>query len=237
MEGDHERVWLNPFHPEVQQFILDLVLEIVTNYEIDGIQFDDHMGLPVEYGYDPYTIALYREEHGGSDPPQDYNDPEWVAWRADKITQFMRRLFFAVKEIKNEAVISVSPNPQDFAYSRYLQDWERWERMGLIEELVVQLYRRDLESFASQLDEPELVAARDHIPTGIAILAGLRDRPADTQLMEQQVEAVRAEEFDGVSFFFYESLWQWAEESPEEREAAIGAWFEEDAIAPTVYEP
>jgi uncharacterized lipoprotein YddW (UPF0748 family) len=209
----------------------------VENYDIDGIQFDDHMGLPVDYGYDPYTIALYRAEHDGNDPPDDPNDPAWVAWRADKITQFMKRLFFAVKAIDNESVISVAPNPQEFAYSNYLQDWERWERMGLVEELIVQLYRRDLESFEAQLNTPELLAARDHIPTAIGVLAGLRNQPADTALMVQQVETVRENEFDGVAFFFYESLWQWSLETPEEREAAIEQLFEEEAIAPTVYEP
>jgi len=41
IEGKHE-VWLNPFRPEVQQFIQDLILEIVSK-DIDGIQFDDHL--------------------------------------------------------------------------------------------------------------------------------------------------------------------------------------------------
>ena len=42
LEGKtHERVWLNPLNPAVQQFITDLVLEIVNQYDIDGIQFDD----------------------------------------------------------------------------------------------------------------------------------------------------------------------------------------------------
>ncbi|GAB1543191.1 hypothetical protein NUACC21_58650 [Scytonema sp. NUACC21] len=43
-----EVAWLNPFHPEVQKFITDLVVEIVTQYDADGIQFDDHMSLPVD---------------------------------------------------------------------------------------------------------------------------------------------------------------------------------------------
>jgi uncharacterized lipoprotein YddW (UPF0748 family) len=40
--------WLNPFHPDVQKFITDLVLEIVTQYDVDGIQFDDHTSLPIQ---------------------------------------------------------------------------------------------------------------------------------------------------------------------------------------------
>jgi len=30
----------------VQQFITELVLEVVGNYDGDAIQFDDHRGLP-----------------------------------------------------------------------------------------------------------------------------------------------------------------------------------------------
>jgi uncharacterized lipoprotein YddW (UPF0748 family) len=59
---DGEVVWLNPFRPEVQQFITNLVLEVVTQYDVDGIQFDDHMSLPNEFGYDDYTVALYKKE-------------------------------------------------------------------------------------------------------------------------------------------------------------------------------
>ena len=58
-EGTHDRVWINPFNPQVQRFIKDLIVEMVQNYDIDGIQFDDHFGLPSEYGYDRYTVALY----------------------------------------------------------------------------------------------------------------------------------------------------------------------------------
>ena len=70
----------------MQKFIQDLIVEIVKNYDIDGIQFDDHFGLPSELGYDAYTTALYKKEHQGKLPPADFKDPEWVNWRANKIT-------------------------------------------------------------------------------------------------------------------------------------------------------
>jgi uncharacterized lipoprotein YddW (UPF0748 family) len=68
-EGAHARVWLNPFRPEVQQFIEDLVVEIVSNYNVNGIQFDDHFGIPSELGYDAFTVELYKQEHLGLLPP------------------------------------------------------------------------------------------------------------------------------------------------------------------------
>lgn len=90
-------VWLNPFHPQVQQFITDLVLEICTRYRVDGIQFDDHMALPRDFGYDPYTVNLYKQETK-KNPPANPQDREWVKWRADKITDFMVRLNTLLKQ-------------------------------------------------------------------------------------------------------------------------------------------
>ncbi len=234
MEGEHERVWLNPFRPEVQEFILDLVLEVVENYDVDGIQFDDHLGLPVEFGYDAYTVELYRREHDGNDPPEDFNDPDWVRWRADKITEFVGRTFEAVKAVKPDVVISVSPNPQHFAYARYLQDWQRWQELGYIEELVLQVYRSDIEVFIGELNRPEVEAARRHIPVGIAVLAGLRNRPTEMPLIEEKVRTIRNQGFAGMSFFFYQSLWDWSEESPVQREAGLAELFREAIVAPDV---
>ncbi|GAB1541928.1 hypothetical protein NUACC21_46010 [Scytonema sp. NUACC21] len=110
-----EVAWLNPFHPEVQKFITDLVLEIVTQYDVDGIQFDDHMSLPSEFGYDKYTVALYNQETKNN-PPSNHQSAAWTRWRADKITAFMVQLNQAVKERKPTAIFSVSPNYYDFAY-------------------------------------------------------------------------------------------------------------------------
>ena len=36
-------VWMNPLHPEARRFLLDLVLEAVDKYDLDGVQFDDRI--------------------------------------------------------------------------------------------------------------------------------------------------------------------------------------------------
>lgn len=206
-EGRHTRVWLNPFHAEVQQFILDLIAELMDNYAVDGLQLDDHFGLPVDFGYDPYTINLYRQEHQGQAPPTNPTDPEWMRWRADKITAFMDRVFRVIKVRRPQAILSVSPNPAQFAYSRYLQDWPRWRQIGYIEELVIQAYRDSVSSFRRTLQDREIQQARRHIPTTIGILSGLKNRPVPMSLIEQQVQVAREMGFAGVSFFFYDTLW------------------------------
>jgi len=100
-----EVVWLNPFRPEVQQLITDLVMEVVNQYGAEGIQFDDHMSLPRDFGYDPFTVELYRKETGQT-PPANPDDPAWVTWRADRLTAFMLRLSAAIRTARPGASIS-----------------------------------------------------------------------------------------------------------------------------------
>lgn len=233
-EGTHARVWLSPFRPDVQQFIQDLIVEIVKNYNIDGIQFDDHFGLPSELGYDAYTVALYKKEHRGQAPSKNSKDPEWVRWRANKITDFMKRVFTAIKANKKNCLVSVAPNPQRFSYEYFLADWQKWERMGLIEDLVLQIYRDDLNVFFSELEYPEVKAARKHIPVSIGILSGLKNRPVSMQQIKTQVQKVRDLKFAGISFFFYETLWNISQEKALERQAGFQQIFPKPATYPSL---
>jgi uncharacterized lipoprotein YddW (UPF0748 family) len=233
-EGTHERVWLSPFRPDVQRFIQDLIVEIVRNYDIDGIQFDDHFGLPSELGYDAYTIDLYKKEHRGQAPSKNPKDPEWVRWRASKITAFMKRVFTAIKSVKKDCLVSVAPNPQRFSYEYFLADWQRWERMGLIEDLVLQIYRDDLNVFVKELEYPEVKAAQKHIPVSIGILSGLKNRSVPMQQIQTQVQKIRDRNFAGVSFFFYETLWNLTKEKPLERQTALKQIFSTPAKYPNL---
>jgi uncharacterized lipoprotein YddW (UPF0748 family) len=222
-----EVVWLNPFHPKVQKFITDLVLEVVTQYDVDGIQFDDHTSLPNEFGYDRYTLALYKQETGKNAPANPKN-PEWVRWRADKITEFMTQLNQAVKNRKPNAIFSVAPNPYDVAYKTYLQDWLAWVRGGIVDELIVQVYRPDLQSFLGQIIRPEIQEAQQKIPTGVGVLTGLRNKPVPMQLIQSKVQTARDRGL-GVTFFYYESLWDDAPEPMTERQSNFQALFNSPA--------
>ncbi|BAZ53057.1 hypothetical protein NIES4103_57270 [Nostoc sp. NIES-4103] len=218
-----EVMWLNPFHPEVQQFITSLVLETVTQYDADGIQFDDHMSLPREFGYDPYTLKLYTQETK-KNPPTNPEDQEWVRWRADKITAFMVKLNQAVKQKNSKAIFSVAPNYYDFAYKFQLQDWLTWMRLNIVDELIVQIYRPDLQSFIANISRSEIQEAQQMIPTGIGIMAGMRNRPVPIQQIQSQVRAAQGRGL-GVAFFYYESLWNYAPESLRERLAGLQSLF------------
>lgn len=205
-KDQHRLAWLNPAHPEVQKLLTDLIVEVVTKYDVDGIQLDDHFGMPVELGYDDYTIALYKKSHFGRLPPEDFKDPEWMRWRAKTVTNLMRKIAKSVREIKPNCLISLSPNPKEFSYVKYLQDWYNWVYLGFIDELIVQVYRDDIDNFTRELSRPELQEIRQKIPVAIGILTGLRIQNVDMRQIKGQVRVARELTLDGFSFFFYETL-------------------------------
>jgi uncharacterized lipoprotein YddW (UPF0748 family) len=123
---------------------------------------------------------------------------------------------------------TVYPTVWNWGYTLYqfmLADWANWERRGLVEELIVQVYRDNFNTFISELEQPEVKAAKSHIPVAIGILAGLNKKPVTLSQIQQQVEAVRSRGFAGVSFFFYETLWNKASEPSVQRQSAFRLLF------------
>ncbi len=230
--GEEVFVWMNPLHPDTRRLLLLLMAEVLENYDVEGIQVDDHLGLPVDMGYDPYTVALYQREHAGQSPPEDETDPDWMRWRADKISAFMQDVRTLINQRQPGALLSVSPNPYPFSYAKYLQDWPAWERAGILDEIVVQIYREDLDRFVWELNKPALIAARQATPTSVGLLSGLRGRPTGIDLLTQQLEAVRDRRYAGVSYFYYQSLWVPGRETQEERNAQFQAAFAQPSDRP-----
>ena len=233
--GAEQRAWLNPTHPEVQKFLTDLAVEIVTQYPVAGIQWDDHFGWPPDFGYSPTTIAAYQKDFPDQMPPKNQQDPRWGAWqnwRRDRLSDLFARISQAVKKAKANSIVSLSPNPYHFANPNSLQDWARWVKAGWVDEIIVQVYRNDLERFQRELGDRTLQTASTRVPVSIGLLSGLRKKPVSTLVLGQQVREVRDRQLSGMSFFFYETLWNLSEESETQRQWAIRRWFFNPAPRP-----
>ncbi|PAX45749.1 glycoside hydrolase family 10 protein [Brunnivagina elsteri] len=200
--------WLNPCHPQVQQFLTDLIVDVVKRYPVDGIQLDDHFALPVEFGYDAYTAKLYRKEHNGNSPPQNPKNPEWMAWRAGKLTQLMAKISKSVKAENQDTIISLSPNSLSFAYNKYLQDWGKWVDLGLLDEVIVQVYREDLSAISNELNNRELQKIKNKLPIAIGLYTGPFLSPKSIKNLQREIQVVQKYNYSGVSFFCWETtLW------------------------------
>jgi uncharacterized lipoprotein YddW (UPF0748 family) len=101
--------------------------------------------------------------------------------------------------------LSISPNPQKFSYQNYLADWHDWARRGLVDEVVVQIYRNNLVSLGLELTQIQLDAVNSLVPVRIGLLAGLRNQPKSVEQLQKEMKLVQSVGFEGVDLFFYES--------------------------------
>lgn len=189
-------VWLNPVHDRVRKFMVDLIADVVCRYPVAGIQLDDHFSFPVELGYDLFAQQLFKQQHQAN----------WDDWRGRQLTSLLNQIVSAVKSIRPNCIISISPNPLGFSKSRYLVDWQQWCDLGLVDELVLQVYRDDLDAFERELNKAEVRSIGMKILTLIGILTGLRTKPVATDIIRSQVNLTIANQFAGYSCFFYETL-------------------------------
>lgn len=226
-------VYLNYINSDVQQFYESLVVEFVAKYEVPAIQFDDHLSLKNTFGYDDYSLNLYFKETGQNARPAP-DSPEWLAWRAGKLTQFVARISRAMKTARPGVKLSVSPNPYPWSFQNYVQDWPSWVEQGLVDEVVVQVYRDDLTRFQTELRNPILSKVKVKSSLSIGILSGLRTDPMPISMVRSQTDFVRSMGYAGVVYFFQESLLKYTAEGEtiDSRINAIKQVFPQPAKTP-----
>lgn len=201
--------WMNAFHPEVQGFIKKLVLEVVNNYDVDGIQGDDRLpALPSNGGYDAFTVKLYQEEHGGAEPPAYEKDYNWVKWRSRKLNLFLEELVREARQADPDLIISMAPSIYPWSEENYLQDWPAWLDMGLVDLVVPQVYRYDFEPYKREMDKilTEQVGAVSSDAFYPGVLLQVDTYNPSEELLKKIVQYNRAHGIYGEVFFFYEGI-------------------------------
>ena len=110
---------MNPLNPQVQQYALEIVREVVKNYEVDGILYDDRLrygGMNADFSEltrakfeekvkqkltwpdDVFKWTLTPTMARGLRPGAYYD--EWMAFRAEEIQKFVRTVRYTVKGIR-----------------------------------------------------------------------------------------------------------------------------------------
>jgi uncharacterized lipoprotein YddW (UPF0748 family) len=200
--------WLNALDSQVQEFFLNLVLEVVKNYDVDGVQGDDRFpALPCEGGYDVGTLTRYRQKFN-CNPPQNPKDRQWLQWRADILTEFLARLYREVKAVNPNLLVAIAPNIHDWAFQEYLQDSPAWLNRGIVDMIQPQIYRRDFRSYQAIADKLVNQQFTDATLPRLApgILIKLGSYCISPKYLVQAIEYNRQLGIQGEVFFFYEGL-------------------------------
>lgn len=135
-------LYYNPGLPEVRQLIVDGITEIVSNYDVDGIHFDDYFYPGTDFNDD----AAYQQYGIG----QSLDD-----WRRENVNYMVDQVNRAIKAIDPSVSFGISPfgiwaNQSSLAsgsatrgnqsYSAHYADSYKWVKQEMIDYIVPQIY-------------------------------------------------------------------------------------------------
>ena len=137
-------IWMDPGATEVQQFIVNVTMDIVRRYDVDGIHMDDYF-YPYSDGTefpDANTFAAYQKA-GGKLSKSD--------WRRSNVNTLIQTMNTRIHSLKPKVKFGISPFgiwkngvPSGItglsAYDTLYCDSRLWLQQGWIDYLVPQLY-------------------------------------------------------------------------------------------------
>ncbi len=147
--------YLDPGHPEVNPYLHEIFLNVVRNYDVDGIHFD-FVRYPEggNWGYGPAAVQRFNDAFGRTGQPAN-DDPDWKQWRRDQVTEFVRSVYtdaLAEKPLLkiSAALIAFGAGPiteddwsRTAAFNEVYQDWRSWLEEGILDLGVVMNYDRE----------------------------------------------------------------------------------------------
>lgn len=92
-------IYFNPAKDEVLDLIIKGVLEIVKNYDVDGILYDDYFYPSKTCDLKDYE--LYKTQ-GGTNSLEDF--------RRDNINKLIRKTYEKIKEVNSDVLFGISPS-------------------------------------------------------------------------------------------------------------------------------
>lgn len=208
-------IYYNPARPAVRQLIVDGVRELVENYDVDGIHFDDYFYPSPDDSFDDTAYQEYQSG-GGSMTRGD--------WRRENVNILIRDVYAAIKAVDPSVRFGVSPqgNTSNNYNSQYI-DVDKWlSNPGYVDYICPQIYFGFNNSAYPFTQTVELWNNKIKV-SGISLYIGLapykigltdtwagsgkNEWISDSSILARQVQAAREnEKYGGFALFRYASL-------------------------------
>lgn len=142
-------LWLDPGNQDAKNHTLNVILDVVKRYDIDGVHFDDYF-----YPYPSYANgADFPDDKSWAAAQQKGNTLSRGDWRRENVNSLMKELSVRIKEIKPHVKFGISPfgiwrpgfpeNTTGFdAYENLFADARLWLQEGWVDYFTPQIYYR-----------------------------------------------------------------------------------------------
>jgi uncharacterized lipoprotein YddW (UPF0748 family) len=214
-------IWASPGIPAVRQHILDVVMDIVSKYDVDGVHFD-YIRYPEEspskgYSHDSISVARFNSAWGNP------FKLAWEHWQREQINEFVFDAYNAIIAAKpwvkvSAAVVGKYMGSGWNSYSVVYQDPRAWMELGKIDFIVPMVYWE--RSHPTHPFDPLIAQWQDRVAYDRYILPGLSTgliAKAGWEELSAEIQDIRQKGLPGVVFFSAGGLDQiW--DPPPERE-------------------
>lgn len=220
-------IYLNPAEYEVRELVINGIREILENYEVAGIHFDDYFYPTTDDSFDAESYAKYKSE---TENPLALDE-----WRRANVNALISGCYTAVKFYDKDILFTVSPAASiENNYNSLYADVKSWVESGCVDYIIPQLYfgfeyPNPAFSFENLLNEWEaLVECNDDV----GLLIGLAsykigtdaesdkaEWQSDDDIIARQVEnCYESDRVAGYVLFSYSSLFGEQELNTRQRE-------------------
>ena len=205
----NDGVFYNPAREESRKIIVDGVEEVVKNYDIDGVIFDDYFYPNTEIDLEEYE--KYQQE---------YPKVSLDTFRFNQVNDLIRRVYDVCH--KYDTLFGVSPDGNiENNYQKHYADVKKWgSEEGYVDFLMPQIYygfRNEAKAFVSVLDEWESLAKKVSLLPVLAFYkVGTVDTFAksgseewifnDDIIMREVILTRNLKQYQGFSLFRYDYL-------------------------------
>ena len=124
-------IYYDPSSENVSKLIVSGIKELLNNYDIDGIHFDDYFYPSKDIDLDNYKKYL---DNGGSLSLEDY--------RYDKVLSLIKDVYWTMKSIKPKVLFGISPegNINNNYNNQFLDIKKLLSEKGYIDYIMPQIY-------------------------------------------------------------------------------------------------
>ncbi len=209
-----EGYYLSPSNTQVRSYLINIIEEIISHYDFDGIHLDYVRYPSSQFIYDVSLRSKFMRKHY-IDPKALFSKSEsktrfsiwgyedlrkrWQEFIYTDLTLFIKSLNKNLKKKKPGIEISVAVKPDYLAArNEYYQDWVDWLNSGFIDFVCLMSYSKNLERY---LRKTEKVIKEPHrVTVGLALYL------LNPKEIKWQVELVQSTPYAGVVFFSYKQL-------------------------------
>lgn len=216
--GELEGVYTSPSRPEVREHIYSIWMDVLANYEVDGLHFDYVRLASPDFDYSRHSLESFRAslEPRLSAPERrllvdalktnplaaaDAYQEQFADFQREQLTRLVERVYHGVKKRRPEAVVSAAVFANDEnAYTRRFQDWRRWLALGILDVVCPMAYSTDTEVFRKQIEVARTAAKA----SGRQVWAGIGAYRLPVEGTIEKINVARATGANGVILFSYD---------------------------------